>query len=158
MCSDVAYGSSADLVLSNVSDMSGETQVSYFQTAVTKHVVVAGESGDSTKVFKLSEFVDLPEISDPIFRNSDLIEIKATAEIDAHTHAVIERDVQLISEGRLKYLHYPDLTDIEKLVEDAVKNICFGDDCIVTRKETSKNWCKIKGEESYVDLEIKQDE
>ena len=70
----------------------------------------------------------------------------------------IERDVQLISEGRLKYLHYPDLTDIEKLVEDAVKNICFGDDCIVTRKETSKNWCKIKGEESYVDLEIKQDE
>jgi hypothetical protein len=39
--------------------------------------------------------VDLDEISHPIYRNEDLIATRARAEIDAHTHAVIRKAVDL---------------------------------------------------------------
>ena len=63
----------------------------------------------------------------------------------------------LILKGKIKYTNYPDLTNILKLVEDSIKNICFGDDCQTTKAIVSKNWCQNLESDSYIDIEIRKD-
>lgn len=87
------YGSNKDVTLINES---GATKpVSLFRDDYGWHLMVSGTSGDSTKIFKVKEFVNLEEISHAIYRNSSLITARATAEINAHTHAAIVRQISL---------------------------------------------------------------
>jgi hypothetical protein len=82
-------------------DLGATVPVTFFQDE-TWHLKVSGADADPVKIYKIKEFVDLDEISHPIYRNTNLITTRATAEIDAHTHAVIRKEVGLGS-------HLPDL-------------------------------------------------
>jgi hypothetical protein len=93
------YGAELDVTLSN--DPGAAFPVSFFQD-YPWHLRVSGASGDTAKVFKVKEFVDLDEIDHPIFRNAVLIPVRAAAEIDAHTHALIRKEIALGS-------HLPEL-------------------------------------------------
>ena len=97
--STAAYGPELQVTLSN--DPGTAFPVSFFQD-YPWHLKVSGASGDAVKVFKVKEFVDLDEIDHPIFRNSDLTSLRAAAEIDAHTHALIRKEITLGS-------HLPEL-------------------------------------------------
>ena len=87
------YGSSLEVELTNEEDAAAP--VSLFQEDYSWHLSVAGQSGDDTKIFKVREFVEMDEISHSIYRNSALITARATAEINAHTHAAIVRNISL---------------------------------------------------------------
>lgn len=88
-----AFGS--DLSVSLTNEITATEPVSKFQSSESWHVKVSGDDGDSTKIFKVKEFVELDEIEDPIYRNADLITTRATAEIDAHTYAKITKSLAL---------------------------------------------------------------
>jgi Holliday junction resolvase RusA-like endonuclease len=53
-----------------------------------------------------------------------------------------------IKNNKFIYNSYPDSTDIQKLVEDALKNICFDDDRFVSDIETIKRYTMKK--EAYL--------
>ena len=59
------------------------------------HLVASGQDGDPDRILRVGVFVELPEISHSIYRDSRLIEARATAEIDAHTHGNKARTVTL---------------------------------------------------------------
>ena len=87
------YGSNKDVTLINES---GATKpVSLFRDDYVWHLTVSGAASDSAKIFKIKEFVDMEDISHAIYRNSSLITARATAEINAHTHAAIVRQISL---------------------------------------------------------------
>lgn len=87
------FGSSLPVTLSNEPDAS--EPVFLFQDTYSWHLRVSGASGDPEVLYRVKEFVELDEINDPIYRNEDLITTRAAAEIDAHTHAVINKDLTL---------------------------------------------------------------
>lgn len=87
------YGSSLEVALTN--EEGAETPVTFFRDEYSWHLTVAGENGDDTKIFKVKEFVEMDEISHSIYRSGDLISARATAEINAHTHAAVVRQVSL---------------------------------------------------------------
>ncbi|SPD72556.1 conserved hypothetical protein [uncultured Desulfobacterium sp.] len=87
------YGSVLEVTLSNQSGAS--VPVSLFQDSYAWHLVVSGANGDGSKIFKVKEFVELDEISHSIYRSTDIIEARALAEINAHTHARIIRSLAL---------------------------------------------------------------
>jgi hypothetical protein len=87
------YGADVEVILIN--EDSATVPVTLFREDYEWHLLVDGASGDDTVIFKIKEFVELDEISHPIYRNSALIEARAAAEIDAHTHAAIVRDITL---------------------------------------------------------------
>lgn len=95
--------------------------VSLFQESYSWHIRVAGQDGNATKIFKLKEFVDLDEISAPIYRNEALIPLRAAAAINAHTHARIPREIELAS-------HLPTLEagDIVRVNSDRLDVDLFG--------------------------------
>ncbi|MBA7630056.1 hypothetical protein ES703_37564 [subsurface metagenome] len=93
------YGSGLEIELANEEDAA--TPVSLFQEDYSWHLTVTGQSDDDTKIFKVKEFVEMDEISHSIYRNSELIAARATAEINAHTHAAIVRNISLAT-------HLPD--------------------------------------------------
>ena len=87
------YGSDLEITLSNEEEAA--TPVSLFIDDYDWHLMATGEDGDATKIFQVKAFVELDEIAHSIYRSSDLIQARATAEIDAHTHAAIIRNVAL---------------------------------------------------------------
>jgi len=87
------YGSEMEVELTNEGD--AVTPVSLFIEDYDWHVTVSGESEDPTRIFKVREFVEMDEISHPVYRNSALIAARAAAEINAHTHAAIIRNIFL---------------------------------------------------------------
>jgi len=89
------YGTSLEITLTNTSGAT--TPVSIFRDDYAWHLIISGASGDSAKIIKIKEFVDLDEISHAIYHNGTLIEARAIAEIDAHTHAAIIREIALAS-------------------------------------------------------------
>jgi hypothetical protein len=91
--SSSGYGSDLDVTLTNAPDATNP--VSLFIDAYAWHLQVNGENGDPVKIFKVKRFVELEEISHSIYRNSILIAARAEAEINAHTHAAIIRDIIL---------------------------------------------------------------
>jgi hypothetical protein len=113
------YGSSKPITLAV--DTGASVSVSLFQTAYPWHLLATGFSGNTAKIFQLKPFVDLPEISDPLYRNESLIPLRAAAEINAHTHATISRDVDLAS-------HLPELEpgDIVALDSDRLGDVIMG--------------------------------
>jgi hypothetical protein len=94
------YGTAKSITLSP--DVGASVPVSRFQIVYSWHLLATGYSGNSVKIFQLKPFVDLAEISHPLYRNEAIIPLRAAAEINAHTHASIKRDVDLAS-------HLPEL-------------------------------------------------
>ena len=87
------YGSALEVTLANESGAS--VPISLFQESHEWHLIVSGANGDGTKIFRIKEFVELDEISHSVYRTSDIIEARASAEINAHTHAKIIRTLVL---------------------------------------------------------------
>jgi hypothetical protein len=87
------YGSELEVVL--VFEVGATVPVTLFRDEYTWHIMVAGQNGDAAKIFKIKEFIEMDEISHAIYRNSSSITARATAEIDAHTHAAIIREIAL---------------------------------------------------------------
>lgn len=87
------YGANLEVELTN--EENATTPVTLFVDDYDWHIMVSGASEDPTKIFKLREFVEMEEISHAIYRNSALITERATAEIDAHTHAAVIRNIIL---------------------------------------------------------------
>lgn len=87
------YGSALEVTL--VNEIGATVAVSLFRDEYAWHIMVAGLNGDTTKIFKKKEDIEMDEISHSIYRNSSLITARATAEIDAHTHAAYIRDISL---------------------------------------------------------------
>jgi hypothetical protein len=79
----------------NVTFTTGTDVVSLFQDTYSWHLKVSGAAADPTKIYLIKQFVDLDDIESPLFSNSDLIPIRAAAEIDAHTHAKIGYNIAL---------------------------------------------------------------
>lgn len=91
--SSSGYGANLPVTLTN--EGAAAEPVSLFRDDYSWHLTVSGAASDITKIFKVKEFVDLEEISHAIYRNSGLITARATAEINAHTHASIIRRISL---------------------------------------------------------------
>ena len=89
----VGFGINLPVTLTN--DPTATEPISLFQDTYSWHLGVSGSSGDVSITYRIKEFVELDEINDPIYRNEDLIATRAAAEIDAHTHAVINKDLTL---------------------------------------------------------------
>lgn len=85
------YGQSLEIVLTP----DGNASISFFQESYTWHLIVSGDNGDGIKIFKVREFIELDEIAHPIYRTGAIIEARANAEINAHTHAKIIRNMPL---------------------------------------------------------------
>lgn len=105
------YGTSLEVTLSNESGAS--VPVSLFQESHEWHLIVSGANGDTTKIFKVKEFVEMDEISHSIYRSSDIIEARALAEINAHTHAKITKSLAL--GGHLPALEPGDAVNIQSV-------------------------------------------
>lgn len=87
------YGSDLQVTLEN--DPAFTVPISLFQSIYTWHLKVSGALLDPVTIYRVKEFVDLDEISHSIYRNEELITSRARAEIDAHTHALIRKEVDL---------------------------------------------------------------
>ena len=85
------YGTAVEIVL--ILETGGNPEM--LQPQYGWHLVAAGQAGDASRILRVGLFVELPEISHAIYRDARLIERRATAEIDAHTHADIARTVAL---------------------------------------------------------------
>jgi hypothetical protein len=94
----VSPGSDVPVVLTPV----GVHELNFFQEELEWHLSVSGAAIDPATVVKVAQFTDLPEIRDSIFVNEDLVQIRARAEIDNHTHARLPRDIAVET-------HYPSL-------------------------------------------------
>lgn len=78
------FGNDSDVVL--VMDDAGSPEISLFNAETTYHLRVSGQNSDDTKIFHVSPFVDLPDISHSVYQSSAMITPRATYEINAHTH------------------------------------------------------------------------
>lgn len=87
------YGTALEIILIN--EIGAIVPVTLFRDEYAWHIMVAGVNGDTVKIFKIKEFIEMDEISHAIYRNSSLITARATAEINAHTHAAIIRSIAL---------------------------------------------------------------
>lgn len=88
-----AYGSAVAIVLTI--EAGATASIAMLQTEYAWHIKASGQAADPVRVLRVGPFIELPEISHSIYRDARLIERKATAEIDAHTHANIARTVAL---------------------------------------------------------------
>lgn len=86
------FGSSLSVTLTNATGAA--YPVSLYQATYTWHLLVSGADGGTAAIFRIKEFVDLDEIDHAVYRNADLIPIRAAAEIDAHTHVKYSRSIQ----------------------------------------------------------------
>lgn len=82
--STAGLGSGLPLVLR---ELGGTAAAPYHQSEYDWHLLVSGQSGDPERLLRVRAFVDLEPISHSVYRNQQLIAARATAEIDAHTHA-----------------------------------------------------------------------
>ncbi|MBU8911949.1 MAG: hypothetical protein KOO65_11825 [Desulfobacterales bacterium] len=86
-----AFGTASEAVLTM--DDAGSPEISLFNAAMTYHLKVSGADSDATKTFNVTPFVDLPDINNSIYRSEALINKKAIAEINRHTHTAKIRSI-----------------------------------------------------------------
>lgn len=135
------YGSA--LVITLVNAVGATVPVTLFRDEYTWHLTVAGLNGDTTKIYKIKEFIEMDEISHAIYRNSSLITARATAEINAHTYAAIIRQISLgthfpeIEPGQILGVD-SDRRGINDLSQITEIEIIGTPNSLVSRLETSK--------------------
>jgi len=87
------YGTGSQITLDMDDD--GTPEISLFNSDLDYHLAVTGESGDTSKTYHVAPFVDMDEISDGIYKSTDLIQARALHEINLHTHTAKERSLSL---------------------------------------------------------------
>lgn len=87
------YGTDSEVLLTM--EESGSPTISFFNSALSYHLKLSGESGDADILFQLYPFVDITEINSSIYRSEDLISRRITKEINEHTHVVINKTLSL---------------------------------------------------------------
>lgn len=78
------FGSDSEVVL--VMDEGGSPEISLFDAGATYHLKVSGQDADATKIFHVSPFADLPEVSHGIYQSWAMVTPRARYEINTHTH------------------------------------------------------------------------
>jgi hypothetical protein len=58
-----------------------------YNTSLSYHLVVNGLDGDSTKIFAIGPFTDLPSIEDPLMLTEAMIQARGEVEINRGTHS-----------------------------------------------------------------------
>jgi len=71
----------------------GSPLISLFNDALMYHLKVSGADADVAKTFHIKPFVDLPDINHNVYRSESLIQKKALAEINTHTHTAKIRNI-----------------------------------------------------------------
>ena len=89
----IGYGSALQVILTN--ETGATVPVSLFRDDNSWHLIVSGQNGDATKIYKVKEFVEADEISHAIYKNSALINSRALYEINSSTKAKITRNISL---------------------------------------------------------------
>lgn len=77
--------------------------ISYFNIQENYHLKIIGASSDASILHQIKPFVDMPEISDAIYKDANLVHQKAVMEINKHTHTSVFREIKLAK-------HYPSLS------------------------------------------------
>ena len=85
------FGTNVEIILEMTE--TGTPAISLFNSSISCHLKVSGADSDTTKIFQISPFVDLPDINNSIYRTEALIHKKAINEINKHTHIAIRRDI-----------------------------------------------------------------
>lgn len=135
------YGTALEIILIN--EIGAIVPVTLFRDEYAWHIMVAGVNGDTAKIFKIKEFIEMDEISHSIYRNSNLITARATAEINAHTHAAIIRQISLgthlpeIEPGQILGVN-SDRRGIDDLSQITEHEIIGTPNSLVSRIETRK--------------------
>lgn len=88
-----AYGSGSEVQLNM--NVLGSPIISVFNSDLVHHITVIGDSGDSNKIYHIAKFVDLEDISNGIYKSTDLIKSRILYEINEHTHVKKERSISL---------------------------------------------------------------
>lgn len=92
---EVSYGTDVSVVLENTEDST--IAISFFTSDETYHLKVSGQNGDDDIILQVSPFVDLPDITNSIYRSEELISKRVTNEINIHTHSAKRRDIGIAS-------------------------------------------------------------
>jgi hypothetical protein len=79
----------------------GSLLISLFNDALLYHLKVSGADADTAKTFHIKPFVDLPDINHNVYRSESLIQKKALAEINAHTHTAKIRSIGIANHNPL---------------------------------------------------------
>ncbi len=87
------YGS--ELPVELTMDENGSPEIDFFNSSLSYHLKVSGQSGDTAKIFHIKPFVDLPDISHSIYRSEDLIRRRAILEINKGTHYSLVRTLEM---------------------------------------------------------------
>jgi len=85
------FGTGSEAVLHM--NAAGDPVISLFNDALTYHLKVSGADADTTKTFHIAPFIDLPDINHNVYRSETLVQKKALAEINAHTHTAKKRSI-----------------------------------------------------------------
>lgn len=86
-----AFGTGSETLL--IMSVTGDPLISLFNDALLYHMKVSGADADPAKTFHIAPFVDLPDINHNVYRSESLIQKKALAEINAHTHTAKIRSI-----------------------------------------------------------------
>ena len=87
------YGSGLPVELAMAEN--GSPEIDFFNSSLSYHLKVSGQSGDAAKIYHLKPFVDLPDISHSIYRSEDLIRRRAILEINKGTHYSLLRSMEV---------------------------------------------------------------
>jgi hypothetical protein len=79
----------------------GSLLISLFNDALLYHLKVSGADADPAKTFHIKPFVDIPDINHNVYRSEALIQKKALAEINAHTHTAKIRSIGIANHNPL---------------------------------------------------------
>jgi len=110
-----AFGTGSEVLL--IMSATGDPLISLFNDALSYHMKVSGADADPAKTFHIKPFVDLPDINHNVYRSESLIQKKALAEINAHTHTSKIRSIGIAN-------HNPNLrTDDVLNIQSAIRSL-----------------------------------
>lgn len=87
------FGSDSGVVL--IMEDGGSPEISLFDAGEASHLKVSGQDGDEAKIFHVSIFTDLPDISHGIYQSSAMVTPRARYEINAHTHTAKIKSISI---------------------------------------------------------------
>jgi hypothetical protein len=94
------------------------TGIEYFNSQVQYHLKVSGASGDPQEIFRVGEFVDLPDVEDPIYQDQALVQIKIRESILQHTKTKHVYSVNLATHTTNR-----DLGGVERITSSRIDSV-----------------------------------
>lgn len=93
-----AQGTSAgfsDAYIQLTAEPTADYDVDRYQTMYNWHLKASGSSGDATIIKKVAKFSQLEDITDPIYKNEELILARGSEEINSHVHVQYQHSINL---------------------------------------------------------------